>query len=1071
MSEFNFDDIFSDLESSNAKYFEQDRIREDNVANSGNLVRGVKSGTDQLQGSLYGAVGLAGDALGVDTVRDWGFKGYQENMEEASLNPTDVQNFTDINTDDGILEAVTDTGKWFAGAIGQLAPSMAMSLVSSLVGVAAGGAAAGPLGATGGGIGGLFGKKLALKKIDDAVASHVAAGMTKELAERTVKDRVIKIAAAQKIGSGVGIVESTAAMEGGGMWGEAAEKYGVENANAGSAFGLAQVSGLSELYSPGGWLVQRLSGVKSVGNEVVNKVADTFLKRLGTEVPKSMGQEAAQEVFQSFLGILNKKVQDPTVNITDRENIYEMLNSGAAGAAGGLVFGGVSAIAPERPKENHTVDDVLNEHSAKVAVGSAIAKQELMAGAAQQPNMAANTVGGVLGETGVTGQDSLSVSPRDDGAFQRIVPPAEVTGNLPDLPSEAPAEIQQPDMADVKRLGPHLREMWGSIGQGTNPDFVKLKTLKDWEKQTGEPVKSYVSSTSAKETLLAVGNGEPLTEKQAKVWSYLKSVAENKAMIAEQGTGEFPADFGMETAGAKRGGNQGVKRGKNQGKNQGVKRGVKGGGDLQPAPRTIVDPETGETFDIDTGEIVAPAEPEGEPAPPIPNAERHEIIENTESVAAGQVVNTAPSESQAEAGNYKKGHVKLDGMDISIENPAGSTRRGTDESGTTWETEMKSDYGYVKGTTGYDKDHVDVFLSPGYQGGGDTAFIVDQYNSDGSFDEHKVVLGAASASDAMATYNSNYAPGWDAGKSVTPMAMEDFKAWAKSDAPKAGPVDSSNALVDHTSGQIAKQITPIISKHPVKSSATEAEKETNSGTNRDTKTAQVTQKNGKVIKGIVRKGITLDEAKAIDKYTFPKDGGFFIREKYLSDGENASTGTDQTSENTTPEQKQPVTTKEEDVTEPKSEQAAEPVNTKNQFANNKLFTADAVQAARERLKAKRNSLNTGLDPELIQDMLTLGGAYFEAGIRDFATWSKTVLSDIGDEFKPFLRGTYENLRYYPGLDTEGITAHADIETIPSGKEDKPTDTKATALEAAKQELKNIDDEIEHLYKLRECLSS
>lgn len=38
---------------------------------------------------------------------------------------------------------------------------------------------------------------------------------------------------------------------------------------------------------------------------------------------------------------------------------------------------------------------------------------------------------------------------------------------------------------------------------------------------------------------------------------------------------------------------------------------------------------------------------------------------------------------------------------------------------------------------------------------------------------------------------------------------------------------------------------------------------------------------GKLLRGIVRKDLSYVEAKAIDEYTFKKDGGFFIREKQL----------------------------------------------------------------------------------------------------------------------------------------------------------------------------------------------
>ena len=42
-----------------------------------------------------------------------------------------------------------------------------------------------------------------------------------------------------------------------------------------------------------------------------------------------------------------------------------------------------------------------------------------------------------------------------------------------------------------------------------------------------------------------------------------------------------------------------------------------------------------------------------------------------------------------------------------------------------------------------------------------------------------------------------------------------------------------------------------------------------------------TTSRNKTIKGVIRKDLTSAQAKAIDPYTFQKDGGYFIREKYL----------------------------------------------------------------------------------------------------------------------------------------------------------------------------------------------
>mgnify|MGYP003299752740 CR=1 FL=1 len=107
---------------------------------------------------------------------------------------------------------------------------------------------------------------------------------------------------------------------------------------------------------------------------------------------------------------------------------------------------------------------------------------------------------------------------------------------------------------------------------------------------------------------------------------------------------------------------------------------------------------------------------------------------------AEQETNTEPTEAQKEAGNYKKGHVRIDGYDVTIENPKGSVRRGTDASGKQWEQEMQNTYGYIRGTEGVDGDHIDVFLSDDPSQG--DVFVVDQVNADGSF-----VYGIATAED------------------------------------------------------------------------------------------------------------------------------------------------------------------------------------------------------------------------------------------------------------------------------------------------------------------------------------
>ena len=151
--------------------------------------------------------------------------------------------------------------------------------------------------------------------------------------------------------------------------------------------------------------------------------------------------------------------------------------------------------------------------------------------------------------------------------------------------------------------------------------------------------------------------------------------------------------------------------------------------------------------------------------------------------AASAEVNTDPTEAQKEAGNYKKGHVQVGTFDITIEQPQGSVRKGTDADGKQWESKMNNTYGYIRGAVGVDGDHIDVFLSNDIDGwNGRKVFVVDQYNPDGSFDEHKVMLGFNDVDEAKSDYLANYESGWENGRriDVSTVNLEDFEKWIAS---------------------------------------------------------------------------------------------------------------------------------------------------------------------------------------------------------------------------------------------------------------------------------------------------
>lgn len=185
--------------------------------------------------------------------------------------------------------------------------------------------------------------------------------------------------------------------------------------------------------------------------------------------------------------------------------------------------------------------------------------------------------------------------------------------------------------------------------------------------------------------------------------------------------------------------------------------------------------------------------------------------------AADEETNANPTEGQKQAGNYKKGHVRIGQFDISIENPKGSVRRGVDANGKAWEHTMQNSYGYIRGTEGVDGDHIDVFLSDKIDDwNGSRAFVIDQYNEDGTFDEHKVMLGFNEQEDAWNAYLVNYEDGWADGRRlvITPVNIEKFENWIASSHRKTKPFAEYNG-VNKVQIPLDEEGSPMYEQAPV----------------------------------------------------------------------------------------------------------------------------------------------------------------------------------------------------------------------------------------------------------------
>lgn len=169
--------------------------------------------------------------------------------------------------------------------------------------------------------------------------------------------------------------------------------------------------------------------------------------------------------------------------------------------------------------------------------------------------------------------------------------------------------------------------------------------------------------------------------------------------------------------------------------------------------------------------------------------------------AAEAETDTNPTDGQKEAGNYKKGHVKVAGFNISIEQPRGSVRSGTDANGKKWSVTMNNTYGYMTDNVGADGDHLDVFLSNDIDSWDQqNVYVVDQYNLDGTFDEHKVMLGFNDRDDATDAYFSNYDSSWRTSKRkiiTSTVPMDIFKKWIESSNRKTKPIAEYSLVKEH----------------------------------------------------------------------------------------------------------------------------------------------------------------------------------------------------------------------------------------------------------------------------------
>ena len=458
---------------------------------------------------------------------------------------------------------------------------------------------------------------------------------------------------------------------------------------------------------------------------------------------------------------------------------------------------------------------------------------------------------------------------------------------------------------------------------------------------------------------------------------------------------------------------------------------------------------------------------------------------------ASAEVNTEPTEAQKEAGNYKKGHVQVGTFDITIEQPEGSVRKGTDANGKKWESKMHNTYGYIRGTEGVDGDHIDVFLSNDIDGwNGRKVYVVDQYNPDGTFDEHKVMLGFNDMDEAKSDYLANYEKGWEDGRriDVSTTNLEDFEKWIGSSHRKTKPFAEYAGVKKETVGNA-----------PAKEEATPTKAET-----KQTKTSEsegytitpstYTNKKGKtsdVSLLTFDHDLTADQERAVKEFAKERTGegrfaparGWKDRERggwVFRNEDDARKAAEMVGSDEAVADNQPLTAQEmRDAVEPKKPTARKKAVAKKPA--NKVEVADVVEqkpseptktaepakeekpqyeVSDEEMNGLMNDIrdilgigddegDTGLkfrDPDELtaeqrQKLMSVGQrlamAMVERGNESFGDYASMMVKALGNKVRPWLKAFYGGLEYVPGYDKYALTPYEEVKAFDVENFDKP----------------------------------
>lgn len=432
--------------------------------------------------------------------------------------------------------------------------------------------------------------------------------------------------------------------------------------------------------------------------------------------------------------------------------------------------------------------------------------------------------------------------------------------------------------------------------------------------------------------------------------------------------------------------------------------------------------------------------------------------------AASAEVNTDPTEAQKEAGNYKKGHVQVGTFDITIEQPQGSVRKGTDADGKQWESKMNNTYGYIRGAVGVDGDHIDVFLSNDIDGwNGRKVFVVDQYNPDGSFDEHKVMLGFNDVDEAKGDYLANYEQGWENGRriDITGVNLEDFEKWIESSKRKTKPFGEYSSVKK----DVVEINTPEEAGYSITSSTYTNKKGKTSDVSLLTFDHDLTADQERAVKEFAKERTGEGRFAPARGWKDRESGGWMFRSE-----EDARKAAEMVGNEEAVADNQPMTAQElRDAVEPKKPTTSKKTASKKP-ANRveSVPTEEPIEPEKPKYEVSDEEMN-GLmndirdilgigddegdagfkfrDPDELtaeqrQKLMSVGQrlamAMVERGNESFGDYASMMVKALGDKVRPWLKAFYGGLEYVPGYDKYALTPYEEVKAFDVENFYKPT---------------------------------